>query len=374
MRILQVVTRLGLGGAERVAETLASKMVADGNEVNFAAVAASRDMAIANEMRANLEQAGVGVIDGGSVASARIAVLGAAGRLADAVERLRPDLVHLHTEIPEFAWALAGLRSNLVRRLPVVRTVHNTVLWGGWRRAGRFAENRLQGARVAAVSVAASDAFTAWRAETGRPANGTVVIYNGVDLAGLAPGPREPVEPPLLCFAGRYERQKGIDVLLDALALMTDDHQPFRVAIHGSGALEPLVVEAAKLAPDRIAVGPPIVDLRSRLASFDAILLPSRFEGLSLLALEALCTGVPIVATSAAGPAEAIPDWYPGRCPPGDPVAYAGVINDFLENRGTWREQALRARGEARRRFSLDTMVAAYERFYAVALEGAHAV
>ena len=370
MRILHVVTRLGLGGAERVAETLASGMVARGNEVTFVPVAAIRDRAIASHMHDSLVEHGVEVVGGAIAATAKVAVLEGARRLARTVERVRPDLVHLHTEIPEFAWALAGLRSRRVREVPVVRTVHNTVLWGGWSWAGRFAERRLTGARVAAVSRGALAAFVEWQATAGSQPAEPIVIYNGVDVASLAVAslaedPRRLLERPILCFAGRFELQKGIDVLLESIARLTELDPPFLLAIYGAGKLEPSVAHAAALWPDRVVVGPPMPDLRARLGSFDAILIPSRFEGLSLLAVEALCTGVPVLATGTTGLDEVFPAWYPGRCPPGDAAAFADVIRDFLGNPAAWREQALRARPEARGRFSLETMVAAYERLYA---------
>jgi glycosyltransferase involved in cell wall biosynthesis len=368
VRILQVVTRLGMGGAERVAETLATGFVARGNEVTFAPVAGVRDRAVADHMRDNLVARGVAIRPGASASNAKLAVAETAFRLARTVERAGPDLVHLHTEIPEFAWALAGLGSRRVRRVPVVRTVHNTVLWGGWGRAGRFAESRLEGARVAAVSEAARNAFAEWRVRLDRAPAEASVIYNGIDLAALADGPGTPHEPPLLCFAGRFEPQKGVDVLLAGLAGLFDGERRFRVEIHGDGTLAADVARAAERWPDRITVGPPVADLRSRLDAFDAILMPSRFEGMPLLAVEALSTGVPLLATDAPGLDEVLPDGYPGRCRPGDAAAYAAVIRDFLDDRPAWREAAIQARPETRSRFSLETMLDSYERLYAEAL------
>ena len=114
-----------------------------------------------------------------------------------------------------------------------------------------------------------------------------------------------------------------------------------------------------------VTVSPPAADLRSRLDSFDAILMPSRFEGMPLLAVEALGTGVPLLATAAPGLDEVLPAWYPGRCRPGDPAAYAALLRDFLAEPATWRDQAARAVPETRARFSLETMLDAYEDLYA---------
>jgi glycosyltransferase involved in cell wall biosynthesis len=368
MRILHVVTRLGLGGAERVAETLACASVAHGHQVAFAPIVASHDRAYGDNMAKNLRASGVEVFGSATSTNPKVAALEGAGRLASVVERMRPDVVHLHTEIPEFAWALAGLRARRVRGVPVVRTIHNTVLWGGWGRLGRFAERRLAGARVATVSLAARQAFVGWRATTGRSATEAAVIYNGVDLSDLPDGPGEPGEPPLLCYAGRFEVQKGIDVLLESIELAAGSGPPFRVAIHGAGTFEARVNEVAVQSHGRVTAGPPITDLRARIGSFDAILMPSRFEGLPLLALEALCVGVPVLATSAPGLDEVFPDGYPGRCRTGDSPAFAAVIRGFLADPAGWREEALRARPGARDRFSLETMTASYERLYARAI------
>jgi glycosyltransferase involved in cell wall biosynthesis len=368
VRILQVVTRLGLGGAERVAETLAVGLVARGRDVTFVPIAGVRDREIAGRMHDNLVKHGVDVVAGGTPSSAKLAVLDGALRLARTIDRVRPDLVHLHTEIPEFAWALASVRSRRVRVVPVVRTVHNTVLWGGWSRAGRFAEGRLAGARVAAVSEAARDAFGGWLAKADRAAADPVVIYNGIDMDDLDERPRQPNDPPVLCFAGRFEHQKGIDVFVDSIGRLMDGGSTFRVAIYGAGTFARDVAGLATRWPDRVVVGPPRAGLHARLGSFDAICMPSRFEGMPLLAVEALCTGVPILATRAPGLDEVVPASYPGRCPPGDPAAYASVVEDFLAHRSAWAAQAVRARPDARARFSLETMIGAYDDLYAEAV------
>ena len=371
MRILHVVTRLGLGGAERVAEMLAASSASDGHEVSLLPIVAARDHAYRDEMTTRLIARGVRVRKGAASSTAKIAVVEGAGRLAQTVAAVRPDVVHLHTEIPEFAWALASVPSRGVRTVPVVRTVHNTVLWGGWGRMGRFAERRLAGARVAAVSFAARTAFLDWRANAGPPDDQAVVIYNGVDADGLPDGPGEPGRPPLLCFAGRFEPQKGIDVLLESVTRLTASDPPFRVAIFGEGTLGPIVTDAVARSDGRMVVSPPMADLRARLGSFDAILMPSRFEGLSLLAVEALCAGIPLLATNAPGLDEVLPDWYPGRCPPDDPTAFAEVMRAFLADPAMWREEARRARPVALQRFSLEAMVAAYDRLYEETAQGA---
>jgi glycosyltransferase involved in cell wall biosynthesis len=333
-------------------------------------VVAANDRAYRDSMARRLMEHGVEVDRSATASTARIAVLEAAERLILTVTRRRPDVVHLHTEIPEFAWALASVPSRAVRSVPVVRTVHNTVLWGGWGLMGRFAERRLAAARIAAVSNAARSAFLDWRRSPARSSGDPIVIYNGVDLGHLPDTPRDLDRPPVLCFAGRFEHQKGIDVLLEAIEPLAASGPPFRLEIYGAGTYGARVAETAARSPNRITVSPPVPDLRDRLGSVDAVVMPSRFEGLPLLAVEALCIGVPILATNALGLDEVLPGWYPGRCPPGDPKAFGALLRDFLADPAGGREAAVRARPEARERFSLDAMVTAYERLYEEALGG----
>jgi glycosyltransferase involved in cell wall biosynthesis len=370
--VLHVVTRLGLGGAEQVAEALAVGFVARGSPVLLASIASPVDRELADRAAAAMAAGGVEVLAGSGSANVRVAAMVAASRLTAAVRDWRPDLVHLHTEIPEFAWAIATLRSARARRLPIVRTVHNSVLWGGWGIAGRVAERRLHGARVAAVSEAAARAFVDWRRRAvGRAAAGDtppVVIRNGVECSTGNREPRAASQPPRLCFAGRFEPQKGIDVLVQAVDRLAADGRDLRVVAFGSGSLEASVREAAARSGGRLTVAPAAPDLRSRLGSFDAVVVPSRFEGMSLLAVEAICEGLPVLATDAPGLNEAIPPWYPGRCRPGDPDALAAMLGAFLDDSAPWLASIARARSWAADRYSPAGMLDGYERLYEASL------
>ena len=365
-----MITRLGLGGAERVAETIAIGMKAHGVESTILPVAGVRDEAMAQAMRRDLEIHGVEITPGASATSTRRASIEGASILARTVDVWQPDVVHLHTEIPEFTYALATYRSSRLRQVATIRTVHNTILWGGWSLAGRFAERRLDDAAVAAVSHAAGDAFVEWRDRVGRPTKPPIVIYNGI--TDVDPGHRPaPRSVPVLCFAGRFELQKGIDVMLDALPRIA---RPYKVLVFGSGSLQPMVVAAAESMPRRLVLADPVPDLRSRFSEFDAILMPSRFEGLSNLAVEALFAGLPVLATDAPGLREALPDWYPGRCDADDPIAFARMVDDFLAAPEAWMEPVARAQTWARERFSAATMVDRYQALYSGAIGAPSAV
>lgn len=110
-------------------------------------------------VRGELREHGVAVFLGPSRSSAKLSPLEAPIWLRRAVRAFDPNLIHLHTEIPEFTWAVSSLTHRRLTRRPVVRTIHNAVLWGGWWWLGRISEGRLDAAIVVAVSEAVVEGF-----------------------------------------------------------------------------------------------------------------------------------------------------------------------------------------------------------------------
>lgn len=371
MRVLHIVARLGLGGSERMAQTLAEGLVSRGVATGVLPVAGDNDPGMADNVRRQLDERGIVVLRASRRQSAKGALVDAPLLLPRAVATFDPDVVHLHTEIPEFAWAVASLASPRLGRLPVVRTIHNSHLWGGWRRLGAFAERRLDGAPAAAVSQAAAEGFAAWRRSIDRPEQQVRVIYNGVPcIAADRPVDRTQRGPIRLCFAGRFAAEKGVDILLDALEMLDPGGLPFEVAIHGTGREEEAIRARVRGLRRVIEIGPPIPDLRDRLPSFDAIIMPSRFEGLPLLAIETICAQVPLLAADAPGLREALPPGYPGGYPAEDGAALAATISAFVGDPRPWHDAAPAAAEWARARFSPDRMADAYIELYRSALGG----
>jgi glycosyltransferase involved in cell wall biosynthesis len=91
-------------------------------------------------------------------------------------------------------------------------------------------------------------------------------------------------------------------------------------------------------------------DIPALLAAADIFTLPSRFEGLPMSVIEAMLTGLPVVATNARGPAEQVVDGVTGlSVPPGDPAALGSALGRLA------RDPDLRARmGQAGRQRALD--------------------
>jgi glycosyltransferase involved in cell wall biosynthesis len=199
------------------------------------------------------------------------------------------------------------------------------------------------------------------------PRSRVTTVYNGIapdpdEARGQSPGgaAREPVS--VLCV-GRLAPEKGVDVLVRAIAAVPGVDAVVVGDGADRGALEALASElgvAGRLRFDGWVGG-----WTSRYQP-EVVVVPSRFEALSVVALEAMRGGLPVVATRVGGIPEVVVDSVTGLLVgPDDPGALAGAIGALLPD--ARRREAMGSAGRSRvaERFGLATMVAAYEDLYA---------
>ena len=106
-------------------------------------------------------------------------------------------------------------------------------------------------------------------------------------------------------------------------------------------------------------------DVAALMRALDVFVLPSLAEGISNVILEAMATALPVIATKVGGNAELLRDGVTGRLVASDDVqAMADALLDEYDDPDQARRLGARARAEVQRRFSLDTMVAAYGALY----------
>jgi glycosyltransferase involved in cell wall biosynthesis len=164
-----------------------------------------------------------------------------------------------------------------------------------------------------------------------------------------------PGDAPLLLSAGRLVAQKGYDHLLDAFALVRVRLPAARLAIAGEGPARGELLaraESAGLAGSVHFLGH-VGEMRPLYAMADVYVQSSRNEGLSGALVEAMASGLPVVATDVGGTREGVEDGANGLLvPPGDPRALSEGILALLENPAASEAMARAAREGARSRFS----------------------
>jgi glycosyltransferase involved in cell wall biosynthesis len=106
-------------------------------------------------------------------------------------------------------------------------------------------------------------------------------------------------------------------------------------------------------------------DVPKLLAGFDLFVLPSIAEGVSNTILEAMATGLPVLATRVGGNPELVEDRTTGRLvPAADSAALAAAMLDYLHDPETGRSHGAAGRARVERQFSLERMVADYDKLY----------
>lgn len=132
----------------------------------------------------------------------------------------------------------------------------------------------------------------------------------------------------LVCVGG-FQRAKGQDVLVEAMALLLDRREDVRLLMVGEGAGAAAVaeqVERLDLA-DVVHLAGYQEDALAWISRADVVVIPSRWESFGLVAVEAARCGVPVVATDVPGLREVVPVHVPGwSVAPEDPAALADLL------------------------------------------------
>jgi glycosyltransferase involved in cell wall biosynthesis len=371
-RVLHCVSHLALGGAERVATTLIEASQSN-YEYRVYAVRGVADGDVGRALQQQLTDLGVTVCLGPRIPMRFGGMVTGGLGLAKAVREFSPDIIHLHTEIPEASYAAMVTFQPSLRSIPVVRTIHNTRIWHFWPVLGRWCDRRMPNASVAGVSDGAVEAFLQLRLESGAPPPRVKprTIFNGVKPFEAPRADRDPRQPLRIVFGGRFEHQKGTDLLPEIIRQVhLPKNQRAHLTLFGSGAHEMHLRTMAAAPPEgwSVEIRPPTADFPLHLGEFDLMIVPSRYEGLGLVAVEALLASVPVVATRIPGLQEALPPDYPWRARPDDASSFAAALSAACKARAEWAAVVAAANEFARRRFAPALMAEAYRDLYETAL------
>ena len=287
-------------------------------------------------------------------------------RLVRVIRGARPDVIHAHSSKAGFLARVAGA----LCRVPVVYTPHvfpflmecgqdvRCLYW--------ILERSVRWATAALIAVSEEEVREARR--LGYAKERVFLVRNGVAPEGAAPAAVREAGTLRVGFFGRLTRQKGPDLLLEAVPDIVAHLPHVRFAFYGDGEqAEPLRRRAAELQLEGVVSFRglcPQGEAQARMRETDVVVLPSRWEGCPYVALEAFAAGVPLVAAAVGGVPDLVQSGVNGvLVPPDDSEALCDALLGLL------REPQRRARlvehgRETARAFTVDGMAAAVAEIY----------
>jgi sugar transferase (PEP-CTERM/EpsH1 system associated) len=307
---------------------------------------------------------------------------GAYRRLYALLRRLRPDILHTRTMAALDAQAygaLAGVRARIHGEHGQVSSFMNDC--GLKQRVFRHLFRPLIDQYIAVNRELADHLISA----VGIPRERVTPIYNGVDTVRFRPraGCRPMLGPPgfvcedsvVIGTVGRAQPVKNQECLVRAFLYLVGSsaamRQKLRLVLLGDG---PLLDGLRKMLEDDGAAHLAWLpgerpDIAECVRAMDLFVLPSLGEGTSNTILEAMASGLPVVATRVGGNPELVSDGQTGRLvQSNDAEAIAGSILEYAEDPALRKEHGAEGRRAVEQRFSMKAMVEGYANVYEATL------
>lgn len=367
MRVLCIVTGAEFGGASRHVLALLSYLLGQGHQVG---------LVCAPEPRILRESAESGVKvyrNEHFVRPVRLQKdLRALIPVWRAIRDFRPDLVTAHSTKAGFAARLCCALLGVKR---VTFTAHGWAFTEGKSRWKRYllalAERAAAKVTSKIICVSEHDRNLALRFKVGQPEQLAVVHY-GIDPVAFTGADGCKIRNllgmdgrPTVTMVGRLVPQKDPLTLLRACALV---RKRFNALLVGDGILRSSAEEflsAQDGLRNRVRLLGEREDINEILAASHIFVLSSRWEGLPIGVIEAMFSGLPVVATNVGGMAELVEDGATGiLVSPGDPAALAGALERLIGDEALRRKMGEAGRRKAFAEFTVGQMLRATEGVY----------
>lgn len=291
-------------------------------------------------------------------------------RLARLLKQHRVDVVHCHHYSPYVYGLLASILKPGVQ---IIFTEHGKLSDAG-PSAKRKLINPILSRRPGRLCAVSADLKQHMIAE-GFPARRLSVLYNGIDpgerpTAAQRHAARVELGIPDDAFVagtvGRLDPVKNLPLLLQAQALLRDQHAHARVVIVGDGSERAaLEAKAAELGiSDSVCFAGYRQDVRFLMSAFDVYVNCSTYEGVSLTILEAMASALPVVATPVGGNPEVVVHQETGVLVEGRPQLLAAALAALAIDPRRRRVMGDAGRWRVKRHFSIARMVEQYASAY----------
>ena len=295
--------------------------------------------------------------------------LTAVGRLTRVIRNEAYELLHAHTPRAAMIAHLAARAAGV----PMVYHVHSPTWHDSTRRWQDRCNTILErfSLRRAAWLIAVSESLSRQLVERGFDPRRISVVHNGVPRTQPSPYRNPPAGRWTLGAIALWRPRKGIETLLEALAILVAERQPVGLRVVGPFESRAYEIEIKRQAA-RLGLEPYVEwvgfrrDVPAEMMAMDLFVLPSLFgEGLPMVVLEAMSAGVPVVATRVEGIPEVIGHAEDGvLAEPGNAEDLARAIRSVVAGHVDWSQLRTRALGRQAREFSDESMAAGVAEVY----------
>ena len=285
----------------------------------------------------------------------------AAAHLWADLKRSKPSVLHAY--LPE---ACAVAAAAVPKGIPLIvskRSLRASLYRLPWVPYMERFSNR----RAARIVVNSKAVALDVEAKEGAPSEKIRLVYNGVDVERFCPSPGRRAGPLRVGMLANFIPYKGQCLAIEAFARVASSCES-ELVLWGRGG--PYSEACRRRARDlgvseRVRFPGQAEDPAGALRDLDVLVSASTEEGFSNSILEAMATGLPVVATAVGGTPEQLEGGRTGLVvPPGDPDALAEGMRRLLTDAALRRRLGESARGEVSRRFSMAAMIAGTERIY----------
>ena len=351
MRILYVITGLGVGGAEKVVCDLADQMILKGHDVKIVYLTGS---VLVKPISPRVELLPLHL-------NAASNIFGASRKYKKIIRDFSPDVIHSHMIHANIFARLNHLSFKYIR---LICTAHNSNEGGRVRMLAYKLTNFLSNLNTN-VSQEASESLISKGAFN---KNNLITVYNGIDLNKFNFFNKDKNSNELSFLSvGRFNKQKDYPNLFQAISILKNTiNKEVKFYIAGDGELRPqleqLIVDLG--ISDCVVLLGKRSDIPSLLNKADYFILSSRHEGLPTVVIEAMACGTFVIATDCGGSAEIMGDTGI-LVPPQNSEALAQALNQAVNKTPLEiQENNLKARKRVDELFSLEKSVENWLKIY----------
>lgn len=294
MKILQVMPEFGLAGAEIMCENLTYELLKLGHKVTIVSLYNYK-----SAITDRLEEHGVKIFYLNKTPGPDVLLI---GRIRNILKEVKPDIIHTHRYVLRYV-----IPANLLLNIKVIHTVH-TIASKEQKGIGIFLSKifyRLNLAQPVALSNQVRNTiYSVYGLKMSVP-----VIFNGINLEKYGNRNKlklEHSERFVFLNIGRFVYAKNHETLIHAFAIFHKKYSNSYLYLIGQGSEENKIKHLVKSLSltDCVEFLGTKAEVSYYLSTTDCFILPSRYEGMPMTLIEAMASGMPIIASNVGG----IPD------------------------------------------------------------------